>query len=342
MKHIYFSFFLFISALSAAAQPGKSAKSPVEYTVFKKLQPGEKAIPLYSCMWLNEKGEFVKLVIQQTGGKYSVIANGVRKDNLELQQVNTRNAADCDKYDPHRQTKATQYTGSKLTKYNANGSKTIQSGGKTYGPYDDILYMQEKGERFVAAVKVISNGKVEFWYIDSEGRKKLLDTQPIQLITNSTLTKAAVVMRPAGTLPTDIINTWPKDKQYDYLDSISRKEERIWFSHDSTRTLARKYRRLEYDISGRHFLAVYPDHFMIDGVRVNKNISGAGTRLFAGNDPRHWVYAYQIYIGFSDGSAYQNVINPFMTTENGKDYLNWFVVESNSSGDIIKWAKKEL
>lgn len=293
-------------------------------------------------MWLNDKGEFAKLVIQQPGGKYSVIANGIRKDNLELQQVNTRNAADCDKLDPHKPVKSTRYSGSKLTKYNANGTKTIQSGGKSYGPYQDIMFIQERGDRFVAAVKAISNGKVEFYYIDSEGRKKLLDAQPIQLITNSTLTKAALVMRPAGTLSTDIINTWPKDKQYAYLDSLSKKQEQIWFSHDSTGTLTRKYRRLEYDISGRHFLAVYTDHFLIDGIRVNKNISGAGTRLFAANDPQRWVYSFQIYLGFSDGSAYQNVINPFMTTENGKDYLNWFVIESNSSGDIIKWAKKEL
>jgi len=69
------------------AQTGRSSKSTVEYTVFKRLQPGEKVVSLYSCLWLNEKNEFVKLVIQQPGGKYSLISGGERKDNLTMQQV---------------------------------------------------------------------------------------------------------------------------------------------------------------------------------------------------------------------------------------------------------------
>jgi len=324
------------------AQTGRSSKSTVEYTVFKRLQPGEKVVSLYSCLWLNEKNEFVKLVIQQPGGKYSLISGGERKDNLTMQQVTGGNTVDCDKYDPHRPMKSTQYTGSRLTKYNSNGTKTIQSAGKTYGPYQDITFMQEKGERFVAVVKSVSNGKTEFYYIDSEGRKKLLEAQPTQLIVNSSLTRAAVVMPPAGAQSMELVNKLPREKQAEYFDALSRKQERIWFSNDSSASLERKYRRLEYDISGRHFVAVYGDHFLIDGIRVNKNISGAGTRLFAAQDPRQWVYAYPIYLGFSDGSSYQNVMSPFLTTENDKDYLNWFVVESSSSGDIIKWAKKEL
>jgi hypothetical protein len=102
------------------------------------------------------------------------------------------------------------------------------------------------------------------------------------------------------------------------------------------------FRRLEYDVSGRHFLAVFTGYFFIDGIRINKDISAANTRIFAGSDPNSWVYWYQSYLGFSDGAAFQNVNGVFMTTENGKDYLNWFVVESNSSGDFIKRAKKEL
>jgi hypothetical protein len=226
-----------------------------------------------------------------------------------------------------------------LVKVNANGSKTISADNKNYGPYQEIIFIEELGEKFIAVVK---NSKAEILYVDSEGKQKVLEARPDQVIANFNLTRAAVTMQPAEAIPSEIVNTWPAEKKYAYYDSLSKKKDRIWFNNDSTSTIARKFRRLEYDISGRHFIAVYADHFFIDGIKINKNISGAGTRMFAGKDARSWVYSFQIYLGFSDGAGFQNVINPFFTEEDGKEYLNWFVVEVNSGAEVIKWAKKEL
>lgn len=329
-KFILFLLYV-VYAFGLYAQPGTSAKSRVEYKTYMQLQPGEKAVPFYSCMWLNEKKEFNRLVIQYAGNKYSVITSAGRKDNLSQEEMmRYANTAECMNLDPHKARKSTQYVGTKLVKVNANGTKTIMK----HGPFEEIIFIQELGERFVAVVK----SQKEILYIDSDGKRKVLEGRPDQLITNPTLTKAAVLLPPAEAIPTETVNTWPEEKRYAYFDSLSKKKLRIWFSNDSAGTIERKFRRLEYDITGRHFLAVYIDHFFIDGIKVNKNISGAGTRLFVGRDARNWVYSFQIYIGFSDGDGYQNVINPFFTSEDGKEYLNWFVVEK----DVIKWAKKEL
>lgn len=342
-KHIHILLLCLVYAAGLQAQPGTSAKKQVEYNVFMRLQPGEKAIPFYSCMWLNEKNEFNRLVIQHAGDNYSVINSQGRKDNLTMEGVlKYGNTADCSNIDPYKPAKETRYTGSKLVKVNVNGTKIISAGNKQYGPFAEIIFIQESGEKFIAVAKAIKNGTPEILYIDWEGRQKVLDARPDQVIVNASLTKAAVLLPPADAVPVETVNTWPVEKRYAYFDSLSKKNNRIWFSNDSTGSIAKKFRRLEYDLTGRHFIAVYIDHFFIDGLRINKNISGAGTRLFVGKDQSNWMYSFQIYIGFSDGASFQNVINPFLTTENGKDYMNWFVVESNSNGDIIKWAKKEL
>jgi hypothetical protein len=341
-KHILPLLLCVAYAAGLHAQQGASAKKTVTYSTFMRLQPGEKAVPFYSCMWLNEKNEFYRLVIQK-GNKYSVITSQGRKYDLSQDELNTSAyAAECRDRDPYKPAKETRYTGSKLTRVNPNGSKTIVSGNKKYGPFEEIIFLQESGEKFIVAGKVMKNGKPEYVYADSEGREKILDGRPDQVITNASLSKAAVLMPPAGVIAPEIVNTWPDEKRYAYYDSLAKINERVWFNNDSMGVVARKFRRLEYDITGRHFLAVFTDHFFVDGIRVNKNISGAGTRFFAGNNPNNWVYSFQIYLGFSDGAGFQNVINPFLTTENGKEYLNWFVVESNNGGDIIKLAKKEL
>jgi hypothetical protein len=342
-KQVLFLLLCFASIMALQAQTGTPGNKQVEYKTYMRLQPGEKAIPFYSCMWLNEKDEFNRLVIQHADNKYSVITAQGRKDNLSLEAVLAyANNPDCNNLDPHRPAKATRYTGSKLVKINANGSKIISANNKNYGPFEEIIFIQENGERFVTVVKAHINNKTEILYIDSEGKKNVLDARPLQVITNASLTKAAVLLPPADATPVEIVNTWPKEKQYAYFDSLSKKQERIWFNNDSSGSIAKKHRRLEYDVSGNHFVAVYTDHFLIDGKKVNKNISGAGTRLYAGKDPGSWAYSFEIYLAFSDGASFQNVINPFLTTENGKGYLNWFVIESNKNGDIIKSAKKEL
>ena len=54
--------------MALQAQPGTSTNKQVEYKTFMRLQPGEKAIPFYSCMWLNEKDEFITLKDQGHNG----------------------------------------------------------------------------------------------------------------------------------------------------------------------------------------------------------------------------------------------------------------------------------
>jgi hypothetical protein len=342
-KHLSIFILLIIAVTGLNAQPGTSAKTPAEYSTFLRLQAGEKVNSFYSCMWLNEKNEFRRLVIEQQDKKYSVITPQGRKDNLTTEQMlGYTTSSRCDEFDPHKPPKATRYVGSKLETVSANGKHTIVSGNKLYGPFDEILFLQEIGQKFIAVGKNTNNGKPESWYIDSEGKKKLLPAQPIQFVVNRDLTKAAIIMPPVEALPTEEVNTWPLEKRNAYFDSLSKKKEVVWFNNDSMGTIARKYRRLEYDASGRHFVQVYVGHFLIDGIRTDKDISGAGTRLFVGKDPANWVYSFQVYLGFSDKGAFKDVINPFLTTENGKDYLNWFVVDPNKSGDIIKMGKKEL
>jgi hypothetical protein len=342
-KHLPVFLLALITVTSLNAQPGTSAKNPVEYTTFLRLQPGEKVNAFYSCMWLNEKNEFRRLVIENEGKKYSVITPQGRKDNLSTEQMLAYTTSSrCDEFDPHKPPKATRYAGSKLVTVNANGKHTIVSGNKRYGPYDEILFIQEMGQTFIAVGKNLNNGKPESWYVDSEGKKKLLPAQPMQFIVNHDLSKAAIIMPPAESIPTEIVNTWPTEKRYAYYDSLAKKKEVIWFNNDSMGAITRKYRRLEYDASGRHFVQVYVGHFLIDGIRMDKDISGAGTRLFVGKDPANWVYWFQVYLGFSDKGTFKDVINPFLSTENGKDYLNWFVVEPGKSGDIVKMGKKEL
>jgi hypothetical protein len=320
--------------IAAQAQSGKP---------FITLQPGEKVIPLYSCMWLNAKNEFYRLVIGQAGDKYSVITEGERKDNLSYKEMYSYiTAFNCDEKDPHKPRKSTRYAGAKLVKINTNGKYVITSGKKTYGPYEEIIHISELGEKFVAVVRVLKNGKQEIWYIDSDGAQHTLAARPLEVITNAGLTKAAVLMPPVDAIPMDKVNTLPREKQVEYFDRLSKKEQLIWFNNDSSATLSRQYRRLEYDASGRHFMAVYTGYFEIDGKRNDVNISAAGTRFFAGKDLRSWAAYSQGYLNFNDRTYVKDAINPFITTEGGKDYINWFKVESGSNGDVIKWGKREL
>jgi len=276
--------------------------SRIDYRTIVKLNPGEQINNLLTCWRPDEKSAPSHIVIQQSNGTFSTITNNTRKDNLTREQLTS--SFTCPNTDPNKVPKES-YTG--YSKLLANGA------------YSKVLFMRESGNRFVA---VVADDKKQFFFISSDGQKTLLDGKPDNLITNQDLSRPAVVLADKNAMPTT---------------DLTRK---VWLNDNKTFTVLRKS-RFTFDISGRHFIEIQPKTFYIDGVPYQKDISGVGTQLFVSYDGKDWAYFYMIYLSFKNNTNIQNVFNPFITIENGKEYLNWFTVQKENNSTVLKHGKRQ-
>ncbi|HEY6901978.1 MAG TPA: hypothetical protein VI233_15080 [Puia sp.] len=222
----------------------------------------------------------------------------------------------------------------------SDGKWNIHSSQKDYGTYDNIHFMRELDDRFVA---VVSSGKAVF-FLDITGKHPLpADARPTALITNPDLSKAAVVL--ADTLQTSMsnLNRQSREEQIAFFAKLKLTDtlRRVWFN-DNTTTNVRKTSKLSYDATGRHFLDIRPKVFYIDGVENKRDVSGNGTQLFVNQSGSNWAYFYMIYLTFKDNFTIKNATHPYVSTEDGKEYLNWFIAEKTTGATILKTARRPL
>lgn len=307
--------------------------SRIEYTTILQLNPGEQINNLLTCWVPDEQAAPSRIVIQQPGGSYAMITGGIRKDNLTQQQI--YDAPPCKYYDPFKPPKDSHLQFGRLL---PNGKWNIRTEKKDYGTYDNIHYMRESGNRFVAVVSV---EKKQFFFINSDGQKTLLDGRPESLITNRDLSRSAVVLASAQGPSIEEVNKMSKDDQAAFYEKKHHELSRqVWLNDNSTFTVMRDS-RLYFDMSGRHFIEIQPKAFYIDGKPCQRNISGGGTQLFVSQDGSDWAYFYLIYLSFKNNTNIQNAFNPFLTTEDGKEYLNWFMVQKENNSTVLRHAKRQ-
>jgi len=299
--------------------PAQTAR--IEYTTILKLNPGEEVNNLLSC-WIPDGNKMpTQLVIRQSNGSFSTISGGVRKDNLTYNDVATRRCNSEDAYKVPKDSYSNPFR-----RLLPNGMYNIRSEKKDLGSYDDIFRMRVAGNRFVAVVAEGKGSAAQYFYLDSDGKKVALDGKPTELITNQDLSRSAVVLAGKGTS----------------LEEASKDLTRqVWFPDNNKTLTVQRKSRLSFDISGRHFIEIQPKTFYIDGVAHQRDISGGGTLLFVSPDGADWAYFYQIYMGFSNNTYFQNVFNPFLTTEQGKECLNWFIVQKENTGYVLKLGQRK-
>jgi len=293
--------------------------SRITYTTLAKLNAGEQVDHLLSC-WQPDigKGPSV-IVIQQPGNTYATIIDGVRKDHLTREQVMKVRTCQPDRFAPPK-------------------NIYIKPAGLQLPPSANILFLRESGPRYVA---VITTGKKEYLFLDSEGRKVHLDGRPADLITNGDLTRCAVVLADDQQLPIQQVNKMPKNEQVVFFEKMRTTDvtRRVWLNDGTTRIVQKKSRLL-FDMSGRHFIEIRPRVFYIDGTPVQQDISGGGTQLFVSPDGKDWAYFYMIYLGFKNNTNLNDVFHPFITSENGKEYLNWFIVQKEGGNYVVRQGQR--
>jgi hypothetical protein len=296
--------------------------SRIDYRTILKLNPGEEIDNLLTCWRPDEMSNPSQVVIRQPGGTYSTLTHGARKDNLTREQVTS--SFTCPNTDPNRVPKES-YTG--YSKLLANGA------------YTKVLFMRESGNRFVA---VVADDKKQFFFISSEGQRSPLDGKPDNLITNQDLSRAAVVLADKQAMPIEEVNKMSHDQQIAFFEKMRTTDltRKVWLNDNKTFTVLKKS-RLSFDISGRHFIEIRPRIFYIDGVPCQKDISGGGTQLFVSPNGKDWAYYYMIYLSFENNTNIQNVFNPFITKEDGKEYLNWFTVQKEQNSTVLKQGKRQ-
>jgi len=208
-----------------------------------------------------------------------------------------------------------------------------------HGAYSKVLFMRESGNRFVA---VVADDKKQHFFINSEGQKTLLDGKPDNLITNQDLSRAAVVLADKQAPSIEQVNNMPRDQQVAFFEKMRTTDltRKVWLNDNTTFTVLKKS-RLSFDISGRHFIEIQPKTFYVDGVPFQRNISGGGTQVFVSADGKDWAYFYMIYLSFKNNTNIQHVFNPFVTTEDGKEYLNWFTVQKENNSTVLKHGKRQ-
>ncbi|MDO6430786.1 hypothetical protein Q4E93_09310 [Flavitalea sp. BT771] len=314
---------LLLALYTSCILPHLSAQSSrIEYRTIVKLTPAEQINNLLTCWKPNEKAAPSLIVIQQSNGTFSIISDNTRKDNLTREQVSA--SFICPNTDPNKVPKES-YTG--YSKLLANGA------------YSKVLFMRESGNRFVA---VVADDKKQFFFINSEGQKTLLDGKPDNLITNQDVSRAAVVLADKQATPMEEVNKMSHDQQIAFFEKMRTTDltRKVWLSDNKTFTVLKKS-RLSFDVSGRHFIEIQPKTFYIDGVPCQKDISGGGTQLFVSPDGKDWAYCYMIYLSFKNNTNLQNVFNPFITIEDGKEYLNWFIVQKENNSTLLKHGKRQ-
>lgn len=311
----------------------------IEYTTVLELNQGESIEKFLSCWWLSENNTITSLVIRQPNGKFSVLENGKRKYDLTQDQILSK--ASCDKLDPYKIPRDSYI---KYAALQPNGQWNIRSGKKDYGSYDKILFMKENEQNFIAVVSNHKKTEEEYYYLDANGKKEKLDAKPQNFYVNSQLTKAAIMLLPKGTMPINDINKLPREQQVALFEQMNKSETKktVWMSDGKTFNVDKKS-KLFFDASGRHFIEALPANiFYIDGEANNKNISGGGTRVFVNTSGNKWAYFYEIYLTFKDNTTIKDAINPYLTNEEGKEYLNWHKIEEVNNRVLLKHGKREL
>jgi len=309
------------------------AQTPrIEYTTILKLNPGEEIVNLLSCWKPDGNRMPSQIVIRTSNNTYSTISNGLRKNNLTYEQVATP-ACNDNAYKVQKDSYSNPFR-----HLLPNGMYSIHDEKKDYGTYDNIHSMRVSGNRFVA---VVSEGKNKYFFLDSEGQKILLDGRPESLITNEDLSRSAVVLADEKGPTVEELNNMPKNEQLAFFEKrhTSDLTRKVWLNDGSTFTVQRKSRLL-FDVSGRHFIEIQPQAFYIDGKPYQRNISGARTQLFVNPDGTDWAWFSDIYMGFKNNTNFQNVFHPFLTTEGGKDCLNWFTVQKENTVSVLKLGQR--
>jgi len=220
------------------------------------------------------------------------------------------------------------------------GKWNIRSDKKDYGVYDNILFMRELDDRFVA---VVSAGTSVF-FLDMDRKKALpAGTRPSALITNPNLTRAVVVLADAPSMPMEKVNQLSREAQVAFFAKLRTTDtlRRVWFPNDSITTV-RKTSKLCFDATGQHFLDIRPKVFYIDGVENKRDVSGGGTQFFVNQAGNNWAYFYMIYLTFKDNFTIKGALHPFVTTEDGKQYLNWFIADKGAGGTTLRIGRRPL
>ena len=316
-----------------------SATAQVSYESILELNPGERVEKYLSCWWLTDKGHIASLVIRQADGKLSAIGNGNRRDNLTQDEI--LRSADCDRLDLYKVPRESQV---KFGALQPNGQWRIRSENRNYGTYDKILFMREKENHFIAIVSDKKGNGEHFYYIDDTGRKEQLSGKPQHFYTNSQLTKAAVVLLDNNAMPADAINKLPREQQVALFEQMSKAsaQQAVWVSDGKTYTVDRKS-RLFFDASGRHFIEASPTGvFYVDGKQHHKNVSGGGTIVFVNDAGDNWAYSYQLYLTFKDNYTIKEAISPYLTTEHGQSFVNWYEIKTEAGKTVVKRGKRAL
>jgi len=293
--------------------------SRITYTTLAKLNAGEQVDHLLSC-WQPDTGKGPSiLVIQEPGNTYATIIDGIRKDHLTREQVMSVRTCQPDHFAPPK-------------------NVYIKPAGLQLPPSTNVLFLREAGPRYVA---VVATEKKEYFFLDSENRKTKLNGRPADLITNSDLTRCAVVLVDDQQPSVQQVNKMAKNDQVAFFEKMRTTDltRRVWLNDGATFTVQKKSRLL-FDMSGRHFIEIQPKVFYIDGSPVQRDISGGGTQLFVSPDGKDWAYFYMVYLGFKNNTNLNDVFHPFITSENGKEYLNWFIVQKEGGSYVVRQGQR--
>ncbi len=316
-----------------------SATGQVTYEPVLTLNPGEQVEKFLSCWWLDDQGSIASLVVRQPDGKLSVIEHGKRRNNLTQDDIMMK--ADCEQLNPYKIPRESHV---KFGFLQPNGQWSIRSGNRNYGTYDKIVFMRETEKHFIAIVSNKKGNEESFYYIDDRGGKELLSGRPQHFYTNSQLTKAAVVLFDPGAMSAEMINKLPREQQvalYEQMRNVSARKQ-VWVSDGKTYMVDKKS-RLFFDASGQHFIEASPAGvFYIDGKQYPKNVSGGGTMLFVNEAGDKWAYFYEIYLTFKDNFTIKDAISPYLTTEQGQAFVNWYEVKEEAGKVTVRRGKRAL
>lgn len=312
-----------------------TADAQIEYEDVIVLKPGQRIEKFLSCWWLTAKGNISSLVIREPNGRLTAIEDGVTKNNLTQDDILARAA--CDKLDPY---KIPHESHVRFSELRSDGKWHIRSAKRDFGVYDKISFMRENERHFIAVV--MSSGR--YYYMDDSGKKELLEGRPQNFYTNSQLTKGAVMLFNQDAVSADVLNKMPREQQVAILEQMHKSpaSKRVWVSDGQTYTVGGKS-KIFFDASGEHFIEAQPANvFFADGKQFNKNVSGGGTIVFVNNAADNWAYFFEIYLSFKDNTNIKDVISAYYTTENGKEYVNWYKIEEKNGVSVLKRGKKAL
>jgi hypothetical protein len=307
----------------------------IAYQNVMSLKQGQRVEKYLSCWWPTGSGNIASLVIREPNGKLTAIEDGVIHSGLTQNDILAKAA--CDKLDPY---KIPHDSHVRFSALRADGKWHIRSAKKDFGTYDKILFMRENDEHFIAVV----SSAAQYFYLDDSGKKELLEGRPQNFYTNSRLTKGAVMLFNKDAVSADVLNKMPREQQVAILEQMhkSSASKRVWVSDGQIYSVNGKS-RLFFDASGKHFIEAQPANvFFVDGREFNKNISGGGTTVFINSAGDSWAYYYEIYLTFKDNITIKDAISPYLTVENGREYVNWYKVEEEGGVAVLKRGRKVL